>query len=116
MGYGLKLSRRALRACSGNLEGAVAYAVQKSQEREEKLKRERKEAADKLEARQYGKTKNGKYVDMNALQQLKTMGFDEDMIVEGLKQTNNNAVCTSLSFCSVWIVYSCCPCFCFAPF
>eukprot|EP00486_Rosalina_sp_Unknown_P005938 CAMPEP_0201569454 /NCGR_PEP_ID=MMETSP0190_2-20130828/11117_1 /ASSEMBLY_ACC=CAM_ASM_000263 /TAXON_ID=37353 /ORGANISM="Rosalina sp." /LENGTH=743 /DNA_ID=CAMNT_0047991755 /DNA_START=88 /DNA_END=2315 /DNA_ORIENTATION=+ len=89
MGFTHKESRRALRFCNGNIDGAINHIYNKRDELERKRKAEIKRAADRRLQKKYGATKNGKFVDLTLLDQLQGMGVEKEIAIEALRQTDN---------------------------
>jgi len=88
--FSLKEARRALRACSGSREAAASYAASQRLKAEELLEQKQKECEDEREAHRYGKTQNGRWINIHLLRALRNMGFPNDLAVEALKQCNND--------------------------
>lgn len=86
MGFSVRESRRALRAAHKDHERAVELVMKR---REELRQREEEERALRRQ-RRLGKTSGGGWVDMAMLEQLCELGFEREMAVEALKQTNND--------------------------
>jgi len=90
MGFTDLESRVALRACGKDLNRAITYALNKREQKQEKEEEERRRQKERKQQLKYGKTSKGKLVSLEALNGLKEMGFQEDLIVEALRQTDND--------------------------
>jgi len=86
-GFELTESKKALRACKGDLNKAVEFAMENKQKRE-KIK---KDEAEKKKIAKFGKCANGKNIDFQAHNNMvKNFNFDEYVAAEALKQCNND--------------------------
>ena len=109
MGFTASESRIALRACHKDPNTAISYLLKKREESE----RLRAEEKAKHQQKKFGKTVNGKHVDMAVYKSIRhckkknslhlcltlltgilDMGFDSRMIVAGLRQTDNDGPAT----------------------
>jgi hypothetical protein len=75
-----------LRACNKSTQEAIQWLLMR-RENEEKKKRERKA---KNRIRKYGKTQSGDKINIELLIVFISQGFDEEMVAEALKQSNND--------------------------
>eukprot|EP01084_Bolivina_argentea_P291380 500784_1 len=90
MGFSFKESRRGLRFCNGQIDGAINYITNKRHEREQKRLKEQERMRDRAKQKKYGATKSGKFVDLKLLDQLEGMGVEFEIAVEALRQCDNN--------------------------
>jgi len=90
MGFTESESRLALRANYKDIQGAASWILKRREEREAVKAEERKRRREEKEKRKYGKTANGLWVDLNVLTAIEAMGFEKKLVVEALKQTDNN--------------------------
>lgn len=83
-------ARLGLRATSGNIEAAVDLIHRKGQEREETMRKNRKEQELERMKRKFGKCADGKqWVEMEFVKKLVGMGYSHHMAAAALKHTNN---------------------------
>jgi hypothetical protein len=75
-----------LRACNKSTQDAIQWLLMR-RENEEKKNRERKE---KKRIKRYGKTVSGDKINIELLTVFISQGFDEEMVAEALKQSNND--------------------------
>ena len=80
-------ARLALRATECNIPAAIRHA-QQEREKKERIEKEEKERMKKR--RLYGKTQDGSWVNLGYLNTLVSMGMDERLSAEALRQTNND--------------------------
>ena len=91
IGYDESSARRGLRAANRNLHEAIQFLADEQEKKAliEKLERE-KEEKRRREMR-YGATANGGRVNLRILQYyVEELGFKESLVVEALKQVDNN--------------------------
>eukprot|EP01116_Phalansterium_solitarium_P020986 TRINITY_DN6378_c0_g1_i1.p1 TRINITY_DN6378_c0_g1~~TRINITY_DN6378_c0_g1_i1.p1 ORF type:complete len:531 (+),score=95.35 TRINITY_DN6378_c0_g1_i1:1429-3021(+) len=89
MGFSERESRLGLRA-NRILEGAATFILQRREKKEALLAEERRQAAERRARRRYGKTADGQWIDVNLAKSLPKLGFDAKLVLEALRQTNNN--------------------------
>eukprot|EP00094_Tigriopus_californicus_P006775 TCALIF_06526-PA protein Name:"Similar to NUB1 NEDD8 ultimate buster 1 (Homo sapiens)" AED:0.17 eAED:0.17 QI:0/0.66/0.57/0.85/0.83/0.71/7/149/781 len=87
LGYSEKEARLALRATKGNLAEAVTLA---QNQREERRRVKEEEVERKRKRQKFGKTQDGRFVNIGFVQTMVNMGIGEDFAVEALRQTNNS--------------------------
>ncbi|KAH8330614.1 hypothetical protein KR067_005656 [Drosophila pandora] len=88
MGYEESDARLALRSTAGNVDGAIQFI----QERREKVKAERRNAAPARRVNQEMREANagGDWVDPRSVCRLMEMGYERVLIVEALRRTHND--------------------------
>jgi len=86
MGFSLRECRVGLRACNKSTQDAIQWLLMR-RENAEKKKRER-QAKNRI--RKYGKTQSGDKINIELLIVFISQGFDEEMVAEALKQSNND--------------------------
>ena len=80
-------ARLALRSASGNVTAAIRHA-QETRNKKEQIAKEEKERSRKR--RLFGKTQDGSWVNLGYVNTLVSMGMDERMSAEALRQSNND--------------------------
>jgi len=90
MDFGFREAQRALRACAGNRDVAIDYALNKRSLREAEKAKEYKKYLEKKQKKKYGKTVSGHWIEISLMNSLSQMGFEQDIVVEALRQTDNN--------------------------
>jgi uncharacterized ubiquitin-like protein YukD len=90
MGYDTKISRRAIRAAGGDLNGAINYAIEQQRKYEALASRESAEQARRTRLRRLGRTCMGGPVDLAMLDRFIAHGFEEELAAQALRQTNNH--------------------------
>jgi uncharacterized UBP type Zn finger protein len=91
MGFTLREARVGLRACNKSTNDAIQWLlVRKDNEEKKKLER-----AEKKRQKKYGKTVTGNRIDMALLAVFVSQGYEEEMVAEALKQSDNNSERTS---------------------
>jgi hypothetical protein len=80
-------ARLALRATECNITSAIRHAHQ-TREKKERIVKEEKDRMKKR--RLYGKTQDGSWVNLGYVNSLVSMGMDEKLSAEALRQTNND--------------------------
>jgi len=90
MGFTTSEARIALRTNGGQIQKATDYAITKKEEKQQRRKEELRLQQAKREIVKLGKTNNGKLVDTKILEDLMAMGFNKELVVEALRQTNND--------------------------
>lgn len=79
-------STRALRFCSGDVQAAAAFVLEQRARKEQRKTEDSRLKHLRSEAEQYGRTPNGKSVDMEAVENLQGMGYDRSLCAEALRQ------------------------------
>jgi hypothetical protein len=72
------------------LSAATAYLLAKQTERDARIAREAAECETERQHKRYGKTALGKPINLPLLQSLLQMGFDEWVVAQALRQTDND--------------------------
>jgi uncharacterized UBP type Zn finger protein len=90
VGFSTGEARLALRAHEGNLAVAVAYLMNKREEKKSRLESEKKEQKKRSRAKRLGKTANGSRLNVEVVDVLMGMGYSEQTAAEALKQANND--------------------------
>ena len=86
-GFELTESKKALRACKGDLNKAIGFAMESKQKRE-KIE---KDKAEKKKVERFGKCANGNIINFQAHNNMvKNFNYDENIVAEALKQCNND--------------------------
>jgi len=80
-------ARLALRSTDGNITAAIKHA-QEARNKKEQIAKEEKERSKKR--RLFGKTQDGSWVNLGYLNTLVSMGMDERLSAEALRQSNND--------------------------
>ena len=80
-------ARLALRSTNGNITAAIRHA-QETRNKKEQIAKEEKERNKKR--RLYGKTQDGSWVNLGYVNTLVSMGMDERISAEALRQSNND--------------------------
>lgn len=80
-------ARLALRSTDGNITAAIRHA-QEARNKKEQIAKEEKERSKKR--RLFGKTQDGSWVNLGYLNTLVSMGMDERLSAEALRQSNND--------------------------
>lgn len=83
-------ARIALRACERNQEAAIAYLLNKREQKIALKEQERQQREERRERQRAGKTVNGQWVDVALLKELVGMGFARNLTTEALRETNND--------------------------
>ena len=86
-GYTKIEARLALRATEGDITAAIRHA-QQMREKKQLVAKEEKERLRKR--RLYGKTQDGSWVNLGYVNSLVSMGMDERLSAEALRQSNND--------------------------
>lgn len=86
MGFTPRECKLAMRATGKSIEAAAQYILRMREKNEE----EKKLREEKQRQKRLGKTVGGNRVDLQMYKRLKEMGFGEEMVAEGLRQTDNN--------------------------
>ena len=80
-------ARLALRSTEGNITAAIRHA-QQARDKKEQTAKEEKERSRKR--RQFGKTQDGSWVNLGYVNTLVSMGMEERLSAEALRQSNND--------------------------
>jgi len=90
MGFTSSESRLGLLVSDNNIDAAAAAIFKKQEDKRIKQEQERTQLEERRQQRRYGKTANGSWVKPSLVQALIGMGFAKKLVVQGLKQTNND--------------------------
>jgi hypothetical protein len=86
MGFSLRECRVGLRACNKSTHDAIQWLLM----RRENEQKKRSERQIKKKIRKYGKTVSGDKINPELLTVFVSQGFEEEMVAEALKQSNND--------------------------
>lgn len=90
LGFTPKEARIALRAANKNVNTAVEYAMNARERIKENKEAERLRRQERATQRRYGRCADGQsWVDTTLLQGLTEMGFEQSLVAEALRQSNN---------------------------
>eukprot|EP01100_Stratorugosa_tubuloviscum_P014110 TRINITY_DN737_c1_g1_i1.p1 TRINITY_DN737_c1_g1~~TRINITY_DN737_c1_g1_i1.p1 ORF type:complete len:567 (-),score=272.30 TRINITY_DN737_c1_g1_i1:5-1705(-) len=90
LGFTDSEGRIALRTCNKNIDAAVSFLLERKEQRaKQKLDEEERQYKRKRQIG-YGKTSSGSLVEVDFVDQLLKLDFEERLIAEALRQTNNN--------------------------
>ncbi|XP_060601636.1 NEDD8 ultimate buster 1-like [Ruditapes philippinarum] len=90
MGFMEGETRLGLRACSGNVENAVAHIMKRREEKKENARKRRKERQKKNLVKHLGQTADGNNVNVDVYEMLLGMGYPKGASAEALRQANND--------------------------
>lgn len=90
MGFHPRDCRMALQACKKNFDQAAQWLLEKKEHRRQKREEERLTRARERQERKYGKTRNGSWVQVEAVTNFVAMGFEEALAAEALRQSDNS--------------------------
>ena len=90
MGFTPDEIRIAMRSCNKEPDRAVMSIFEKREKKKQLDIEERNHFRERRLKRKYGKTVNGQYINLEILDLLVEQGFDKELVIEGLKQTDND--------------------------
>eukprot|EP01125_Pyxidicula_operculata_P012633 TRINITY_DN4155_c0_g1_i3.p1 TRINITY_DN4155_c0_g1~~TRINITY_DN4155_c0_g1_i3.p1 ORF type:complete len:579 (+),score=169.03 TRINITY_DN4155_c0_g1_i3:63-1799(+) len=90
MGFDTKESRIALRSTKKNIDRAIQWLIEYNEKKQEKQRKRIELKQQRKLQRSFGKTKGGQWIDLNHLNNLKLWGYQENISVQALKQTDND--------------------------
>jgi hypothetical protein len=90
LGFTAREARIGLRAVNKDQNAAVQYLMGKNEQRDNLKNLEREQKRQERKQRLYGYTSKGNKLNIKQLDELVGMGFEESMVAEALKQTDNN--------------------------
>jgi len=90
MGFTFRESRVGLRACNRNSHEAIQWLLLRREKEQERQIQEKEKRNQKRKQRNFGKTANGHWVNLQLLSVLVSQGFEEVLAAEALKQADND--------------------------
>lgn len=90
MGFTTLESRRALRMCGQDLQRAVEFTMEETRKKLEQKEKDRRVRRELREQRKFGRTPGGKAVDMTNLEKLLSIGYEQRIAAEALRQCEND--------------------------
>eukprot|EP01101_Sappina_pedata_P009109 TRINITY_DN520_c0_g1_i1.p1 TRINITY_DN520_c0_g1~~TRINITY_DN520_c0_g1_i1.p1 ORF type:complete len:500 (+),score=170.01 TRINITY_DN520_c0_g1_i1:105-1502(+) len=90
MGFTEKESRLAMRECSKDVNRAYEWIAERRQKEIERIAGEATRRLERQRMIKYGRSANGSILSAKTLEKLMEQGFQENLIVEGLRQTNSD--------------------------
>jgi len=90
MGFTFRESRVGLRACNRNSHEAIQWLLLRREKEQERQIQEQEKRNQRRKQRNFGKTSNGHWVNLQLLSVLLSQGFEEALAAEALKQADND--------------------------
>lgn len=90
MGFSLKESKRALRVSEQNVSSAIEFVMEERRKKNEKREEDRHHQQQRRQQKQYGMTPDGKPVDLAKLEEIVSIGYENILAAEALRQSENN--------------------------
>lgn len=90
MGYGTKESQRALRVSGQDVNSAIEFVMEERRKKASRREEDRRLEKRRRELKGYGKTESGKGVDSSMLDKLVSIGYEELLAAEALRQNEND--------------------------
>uniref|UniRef100_A0A6B2L1N7 UBA domain-containing protein n=1 Tax=Arcella intermedia TaxID=1963864 RepID=A0A6B2L1N7_9EUKA len=90
MGFSVREARVGLRACNRSSNEAIQWLLNRRDKEEQKKEQNELKRAEKKKLKGFGLTCNGHKIHAKLLQVFVSQGFREDLVVEALRQSDND--------------------------
>jgi len=72
------------------VDNAAEYIMKRREQHHQRIEEERRRSREQAEKRKFGKTVSGLWLDVQLVTALCDMGFQKKLVIEALRQTDNN--------------------------